>query len=283
MDVKMDSIIGVPYSPTYLDDFVANPVIIIMLIVIIIGYYTLFSTLGIRNGMTSGIASSSQGVVVFELILWSVFVLLLLINGMTYLFDFNIIASIRNLFTETPEIDIIVDPDDKMGDALGISTVPEIKLEKQVFHVPGNEYTYNDAKAICRAYGGRLATWKEMHDAYNKGADWCSYGWSDGQMALFPTQYDKWANLQQIEGHEQDCGRPGINGGYIGNPNVRFGINCYGYKPVITGDEMKQMGSTPQFPLTKREIEFEKKVEYWREKLPEIQVAPFNHNNWSVI
>lgn len=276
----MDSIIGVPYSPTYLDDFVANPMIIIMLIVIIIGYYTLFSTLGTGTTSVSGVRS--QGVVAFELMLWSVFVLLILINGMTYLFNFNVIASIRNLFTDTPEIDIIVDPDDRM-DIPSETTVPEIKLEKQVFHIPGNKYDYNNAKAICRAYGGRLATWKEIDDAYNKGADWCSYGWSDGQMALYPTQYNSWQRLQKIEGHEHDCGRPGINGGYISNPNVKFGINCYGYKPVITGEEVKQMALTPNYPLTKREIEFEKKVDYWRDRLPEIAVAPFNHNNWSIV
>jgi hypothetical protein len=281
MDVKIDSIIGIPYSPTYLDDFVANPVIIIILMVVIIGYYTLFASLGVGSG--SYTSEKGQGVVMFELILWSVFVLLILVNGMTYLFDFNIVASIRKLFTDKPEIDIIVDPDNKMGGVLGETTVPEIKLQKQVFHIPENNYNYNDAKAICRAYGGRLATWKEMKDAYDNGADWCSYGWSDGQMALFPTQYNKWAELQKVEGHEQDCGRPGINGGYISNPNVKFGINCYGYKPVITGEEVRQMAIAPRHPLTKREIEFEKKVDYWREKLPQIQVAPFNHNNWSVV
>jgi len=281
MDVKMDSIIGIPYSPTYLDDFVANPVIIIILMAVIIGYYTLFASLGVGSGSYS--SEKGQGVVMFELILWSVFVLLILVNGMTYLFDFNIIASIRKLFTDKPEIDIVVDPDNKMGGVLGETTVPEIKLQKQVFHIPENNYNYNDAKAICSAYGGRLATWKEIKDAYDNGADWCSYGWSDGQMALFPTQYDKWAHLQEIKGHEQDCGRPGINGGYISNPNVKFGINCYGYKPVITGEEVRQMATAPRHQLTKREIEFEKKVDYWREKLPQIQVAPFNHNNWSVV
>lgn len=282
MDVKMDSVIGVPYSPTYLDDLVANPIIIIMLLVIIIGYYTLFATLGVGTGTGTG-TGNGKGIVMFELILWSVFVLLILINGMTYIFDFNIIASIRNLFTDQPEIDIIVDPDDRMGELLGETTVPEIKLQKQVFHIPENKYNYKDSKAVCRAYGGRLATWKEMNKAYESGADWCSYGWSDGQMALFPTQYNKWEYLQKIEGHEQDCGRPGINGGYISNPDVEFGINCYGYKPVITGEEVKQMASSPQYPLTKREIDFEKRVEFWREKLPQIQVAPFNHNNWSVV
>jgi hypothetical protein len=204
---------------------------------------------------------------------------------MSYFFDFNVIASLKNFWSPEPILDIIVDPEDRMGDALSsqMTQVPEIMTEKQVFHIPDNKYTYDDAKAICRAYGGRLATWKEINNAYEKGADWCGYGWSDGQMALFPTQYDKWANLQTIKGHEHDCGRPGINGGYIDNPNVRFGVNCYGYKPLITQEDLIQMSSTPPYPITKREIEFEKKVEQWKEQLDDIDVAPFSHNQWSMV
>ena len=203
---------------------------------------------------------------------------------MTYIFNIDITASIRNLFSAEPEIDIIVDPDNIAGDQTDPeTTVPEIKLTKQVFHVPDNKYGYEDAKAICTAYGGRLATWKEMSDAYEKGADWCSFGWSDGQMALYPTQYDKWAHLQKIEGHEHDCGRPGINGGFIKNPNVRFGANCYGYRPKITQEEAEAMRLAPLYPRTRRERAFDKRVDYWRNQLSEIQVAPFNHNNWSII
>ena len=46
--------------------------------------------------------------------------------------------------------------------------------------------------------------------------------------------YDK---LKNKKGHGNDCGRPGINGGFIKNQNVRFGVNCYGYKPEITPQE----------------------------------------------
>ena len=28
-----------------------------------------------------------------------------------------------------------------------------------------------------------------------------------------------------------NCGRPGVNGGYFDNPNIKFGVNCYGQKP----------------------------------------------------
>ena len=286
MDINMNSIMGVPYQTTYWNEIGTNPVVLLVVTVIIIAYYALFATLGVAKGQPASEAAmqAGKGIVFMEVLLWGVFVLLVLINGMTYIFNIDITASIRNLFSATPEIDIIVDPDDLAGDSTDpATTVPEIKLTKQVFHVPGNKYGYEDGKAICKAYGGRLATWKELDNAFKKGADWCSFGWSDGQMALYPTQYDKWARLQKIEGHEHDCGRPGINGGYIANPNVRFGVNCYGYKPKITQEEAEAMKLAPLYPSTRRERAFDKRVDYWRDNLSQIQVAPFNHNNWSVI
>lgn len=279
MDINMNSLTGVPYSTTYFNDIAANPVVLVVLLVIVIAYYTLFATVGVAS--TNAVTSS--GTVFMGTLLWGVFVLLLLMNGMTYLFNIDITASIKNLFSEHPEIDLIVDPDDLTNGTDNLSTVPELKYIKQVFHVPENKYGYEDSKAICRAYGGRLATVKEVQKAYDNGADWCSFGWSDGQMALYPTQYDKWAYLQKVEGHEHDCGRPGVNGGYIANPDVRFGINCYGYKPQITQDEAIAMETTPLYPPTRREKEFDKRVDYWRDHLSNIEVAPFNHNNWSVI
>ena len=286
MDINMNSIMGVPYQTTYWNDIGTNPIVLLVITVIIIAYYALFATLGVAKGQSASDAAmqAGKGIVFMEILLWGVFVLLVLINGMTYIFNIDITASIKNLFSATPEIDLIVDPDDLAGDSTDpITTVPEIKLTKQVFHVPGNKYGYEDSKAICKAYGGRLATWKEINKAFKKGADWCSFGWSDGQMALYPTQYDKWAHLQKIEGYEHDCGRPGINGGYIANANVKFGINCYGYKPKITQEEADAMKLAPLYPSTRRERAFDKRVDYWRDNLSEIEVAPFNHNNWSVI
>jgi len=283
----MNSITGVPTSANYLNNAAMNPMVIIVLSVVIIAYYVLFAGLGAGGSVSgaTGSASMGEGIIFMEVLLWGVFILLVLMNGMQYIFNIDITASIKNIFSGEPEIDIIVDPDDIAGDidGSGTSPVPEIKLTKQVFHVSDNKYNYNNAKAICRAYGGRLATIKELQESHEKGADWCSFGWSDGQMALYPTQYDKWAHLQKIEGHEHDCGRPGINGGYIANPNVNFGANCYGYKPKITQEEAEAMAMAPLYPKTLREQQFEKRVDYWRNKLGEIEVAPFNHNNWSVI
>jgi hypothetical protein len=120
-----------------------------------------------------------------------------------------------------------------------------------------------------------------MEDVYKKGGGWCSYGWSSNQMALFPTQYNHWNKLQTIKGHENDCGRPGINGGYIANPNVKFGVNCYGYKPKMKPIESKLMESADEYPITEQQIAFNKQVEHWKSKLNEIIIAPFNGKKWN--
>ena len=293
MSVNIDSTTGIPYNFNNFNNFDMgiNPSIIIIIVIIIILYYVLFASLGSDSGSSfmsasaadtmtstssSDSTSSGSGLVFIEVLLWGVFILLVLLNGMAYIFNINIIASIKHLFSSEPTIDIIADIDDG-------SSIPEIKYKKQVFHIPDNKYDYNTSKAICKAYGGELASYNEMNDAYNEGADWCGFGWSEGQMALYPTQQETWDKLQTIKGHKHDCGRPGINGGYIDNPNVRFGVNCYGYKPKITPDEMHNMMDTPIYPKTNSEIEFDKKVEYWRNKIRDIIVSPFNHNSWSVM
>ena len=89
--------------------------------------------------------------------------------------------------------------------------------------------------------------------------------------------------MQKRKGHENDCGRPGVNGGFIANPNVKFGVNCYGYKPSITELERNSMNNIDPFPLTKKEKDFEKRVEYYKRKIPEIKISPFNNTEWSIV
>ena len=77
-----------------------------------------------------------------------------------------------------------------------------------------------------------LANINEVIDSFKKGANWCSYGWSEGQMALFPTQKDFWEKLQGDSMRKHECGVPGVNGGYFENKNYHFGANCYGEKTL---------------------------------------------------
>lgn len=264
----------------YINDILSNPSVIIILVIVIIIYIIVFMSLGGSDSSINSEVVSNPNSNAITIILIAFFIILILINGFQYFFGVDVIAKIKNIFTGNPELDLIIDT--SRVEAVK-APVPEILISPQVFNIPGNEYVYPDAKAVCSAYGARLATYKEVEDSYNEGGEWCNYGWSDGQMALFPTQQKTYDKLQKIEGHENDCGRPGVNGGYIANPAVKFGINCYGFKPRMDSTEENLMANDPIYPKTLKDIAMENRVDYWRNKLSEIIVSPFNHNNWSKI
>ena len=73
--------------------------------------------------------------------------------------------------------------------------------------------------------------------------------------------------LNSEENHRNDCGRPGINGGFIDNPYVKFGVNCYGVKPEATEEDLLALQNNVDEirPKTKKEKELEKKIEQWKE------------------
>lgn len=268
-----------------MNNSLVNPSIMIILGIVVILYLVLFTGLNSdsssytssNSSSDSSSSSSSNSSNIFGILFVAVLAVLIIINGFQYIFGVSIFASISDFFSATPKVDINV----INGDRLAPTPVPELKLTKQVFNIPGNDYVYGDAKALCKAYGAELATYEQVEEAYNKGGEWCSYGWSEGQMALFPTQQKTYDKLQTIEGHEHDCGRPGVNGGYMANPMLKFGANCYGYKPKITKDEEYLMANALPYPRTNKDILLEKRVEYWKNKLGEILVSPFNKNTWS--
>jgi hypothetical protein len=276
MEVTIDNSNQSLNIPTY--PSVINPSALILFCLVIISYFVLFFYLGNNSDTTYGSNETTSGENILVIIVITIFIILIIINAFQYFFSINVIASITGLFSENPQVNIVVDQSKYTK-----SVVPEIKLKKQVFNIPGNYYDYENAKALCQAYGSNLATYEQMENAYNNGADWCNYGWSNGQMGLFPTQQKTYNNLQKISGHENDCGRPGINGGYIANPNIKFGVNCYGYKPRITPEEENLMASTTPYPQTKKDIKFQEQVDYWKNQISEILVSPFNYNNWSRI
>ena len=264
---------------SYMNNLLSNPSLIIILVVVLVLYSMLFLSLGDKSSIQSSSDTiSNSGSSKLTIIFVAFFIILIIINGLLYFFGIDIIAKLKYLLTGSPEVDITVDPsraDAKKND------VPQILLRPQVFNIPENDFVYPDAKAVCSAYGGRLATYSEVEDAYKNGGEWCNYGWSEGQMALFPTQKKTFDKLQEIEGHENDCGRPGINGGYISNPAVRFGVNCYGFRPRMTETDKALMENSSVYPKTTKDLVMEKRVDYWRDKLSEVLVSPFNHNSWS--
>jgi hypothetical protein len=214
-----------------------------------------------------------------SIIIIAILVVLVIINAFEYFFSISVTAYIQGLFSPTTQVDIVVDQS-SIQSSPSPAPVPTIRFKKQVFNIPGNYYNYNNAKALCKAYGAELASYEQLEKAYNDGAEWCNYGWSSNQLALFPTQQKTYNILQTIKGHENDCGRPGVNGGYIANPQVRFGVNCYGNKPKITSEEEELMKTSSPYPETLQDKVFQKKVDFWKDKVDEILVSPFNHNSW---
>lgn len=168
------------------------------------------------------------------------------------------------------------------GNTVVPSRKPEPVVMDEVFNIGNNMYTYDDAKSVCASMGARLANYDEVESSYEKGAEWCNYGWSDGQAAYFPTQKDTWAKLQKNESTKNSCGRPGINGGYIDNPNVRFGVNCYGKKPQPKPGDLAKLGNNA-LPKTAEDLVLDKKIQFWKDNGDKLfKINGYNNNKWSM-
>jgi hypothetical protein len=257
-----------------LNNLGSNPFILIVLIVIILIYYILFSFVGksydygsVQNSDTS----HSTGFYIIEALLWGIFILLVFVNGLAYFFSINVITEIKNIFSQEPEINISTVVDQQQQD---------ISLNfEEVYHVPGNRFTYHDAKAVCKAFDGDIATYNQLNESNKKGASWCSYGWTNEQLGLYPTSQTDWTKLQAKEGHKYDCGLPGINGGYVPNPHTKLGANCYGVKPKQSELE-KQYVAKDLYPKTTKELLFDQRVQFWKERIGNVLITPFNSDNW---
>jgi len=240
---------------------------ILLLIFVIIIYILLFSVL---NSAKLNSPETKPWILVIEVILWIVLIIILVMNVRYFNDkDFNFYDTFKHLFDDDkkPEIEVHVDR----------GHIEDNKCEEagEVFHVGGNHYTYEAAQEVCDTYGSRLASYDEIERAYNNGGNWCSYGWSEGQLALFPIQKAVYNELKKVPNHEHDCGRPGVNGGYMENKNLKFGVNCYGKKPYASEKELHQM-KKKYLPISDETIQKEKD-----KKINKYLISPFNKEKWS--
>ena len=335
-----------------LNTMLLNPSVISVLVVVFILYLAIFVFFGSSSqNMASESNVSGSGSNIMFILVIGIIVVLAIVNGVQYYFGSNVFASISNIFSKAPTINLDVATTDKpkifsdknkpstyaglkfkenpeglTGEeivaevdrlmqktnftkedkervdyllSLNEISQPDGKLDtqkpkqqqqkqkttnvpgKEVFNIPNNVYNYDEAKAVCAAFGSKLATYDQVEETYTKGGEWCNYGWSDNQMILFPTQKETWNTLQGIEGHQNDCGRPGVNGGRIENTNLKFGVNCYGPKPNITKKEEDLMANVSPYPKNEKDLIFENKVDYWKTHIDDILISPFNHKSWS--
>ena len=253
-----------------LNKYASNPIILVVFILVILVYYILFAFIG-GSGIESSNSESSGGFVLFEGLLWGLFILLIFVNGIYYFYNVNILTEFNNIFSSEPEIII----------EKTIEKPLEKPIEKkEVYHIPANRFTYHDAKAVCNAFDGELATYDQLNHSLDSGANWCSYGWSKDQLGLYPTSQNHFKKMQKREGHEYDCGLPGINGGFVSNPHTRLGANCYGLKPKKSKLESEYLDNQELYPKSHKELIFEERVKYWKNRIGNILINPFNNNNW---
>ena len=157
-----------------------------------------------------------------------------------------------------------------------VSKLIPAPILNEVFYIADNVFTYAQAPAVCRAYGATLASYSQVEQAYNQGAEWCGYGWSEGGIALFPTQQATFDKLQKETDQQAriKCGRPGVNGGYF-DPNTQFGVNCYGTRPA------KKASDTS--PSTTASDNMDALVAQFQQNMMKYVVSPFNQKTWSEV
>lgn len=152
---------------------------------------------------------------------------------------------------------------------------------KEVFNIAQNKYTYTDAEPLCKAFGAELASYDQVKQAWQQGADWCNYGWVKGQAAIYPTQQSTFDKLQAgPEDQRMACGVPGINGGYFDNPEIRFGVNCYGVKPTENEADARAI-MAQNGDLTPEALAFDRKVLNYKSEMGQIPVNPFKPGTWT--
>jgi hypothetical protein len=176
--------------------------------------------------------------------------------------------------TPTYNYDNVAPPKPTIID-IPIGTLSNPKI-KQVFNIKENIYTLGDAPAICGALGADLASINNLIDAHKNGADWCNVGWTSDGLAAYPIQYSTWKTLQDNNVDERGvCGKPGIN--LVRNdPNLLYGVNCYGVKPEPKGNE-----KVKQVIVSDKQAALNAKIAEFQKNMNKIGLASFNDDSWS--
>ena len=269
---------------------------VLLLLIVIAIYIGIFFLLGNESSENPTSPMKKTVVLALEVVLWVMLIFVVYVNLQNYdaeNYDFR--AKMSNLFnSKIAELEVSASHTDVSNSDTGSSSSASASSAsacssttgtnndgtKEVFHIAQNKYTFDEAKDVCEEYGATLATYDEVERAYNNGANWCSYGWSKDQLALFPTQKEVYNELKKLPGHEHDCGRPGINGGFFLNPKVKFGVNCYGVKPKAKPNDESYMHALNHTPKVKDVATLE---QVRANRMSEYIVAPFNKNKWSKV
>jgi hypothetical protein len=277
-----------------------DPTTIYSLLLFIFAFYILIYSIGIP--MTY--SGKPISITIIETTVWILLTIIVIVNFLKYLLNINItnivsqhtqylytlVSDYSNSYNNTSigGNSAIISGNTVVSGNVSVSgnaIIPPSPPPDEVFNISNNLYTYDDARAICTSYDARLATYDDIEAAYDNGGEWCNYGWSDNQMIYFPTQKSTWDKLQQGDPkHKNNCGRPGINGGHIANPYVKFGVNCFGQKPKPSDADISRMKAHQNNiqPKNNNDVVLDRKVQFWKENSNKLlNINSFNNNTWS--
>jgi len=199
-----------------------------------------------------------------EWIFFLCFLCIIGVIGSQYFLGVELTTTLSSLFSKPGvNVDIVKDKDtDSQDDQDDNDNQDNDNQNKnpETYHIHG-QFDYSMSRSICKAYDATLATLSQIKDSYKKGAEWCDYGWSEDGMVLYPTQEESWKKYQKDK--KDQCGIPGINGGYNPRLRQRLGVNCYGVKPA--GKMPLQVSPVERKPVLPKEG----------------TVSPFNYTAWS--
>jgi hypothetical protein len=201
-----------------------------------------------------GVILTSNSYSALEYLMLVFFICIIVLLGVNYFFGVQLTATLNDLWN-APKVNVDIVQPTENGSGSG----------SQTYHVKG-QFDYKTSRAVCKAYGATLATLDQVKDAHHHGGEWCEYGWSEDQMVLYPTQKSSWEKYQDTDNKEQ-CGIPGINGGYNIRPHQKLGVNCFGKKPD---------GVVPEVAVEPAKVD--KQAAYWQQHLT---ISPFNYTSWS--
>jgi len=265
-------------------DFINKPSSIVTVSLFLLVFYIIVYLF--RVPMTSEIKPFFISMI--ESLAWLMFIIIVIVDFFKYILGIPIEKMFSELWNNLPDSHSVKDSsnnivkDNSNNIHKKIDNSNNIIANDEVFNISNNLYTYDDSQAICAAYGAKLATYDQIEDAYDNGAEWCNYGWSDGQMIFFPTQKSTWQQLQKDEKRKNNCGRPGVNGGYIDNPYVKFGVNCFGKKPQPSNADLERMKAQNVLPKTQQDEVLNAKVQYWKDNASKLlKLNSYNKNKWS--
>jgi len=273
------------YCLEWTHDFYSNPNTLFECLVFIVLFYLFIYLFGVP--MTK--ETRPVSIYFIEQKLWIILISVIIVDFFVYVLNIPIVDMIfgndngltkawydlRSEIKETEQ-----KPKTKTED----KQVKPKERKPEVFNISNNLYTYSDAQAVCKSFNAELATIDQIHTAYDEGAEWCVNSWSANQQVLYPTQKSTYDRLQKIKGQENTCGRTGVNGGYVKDKSLRYGVNCYGIKPNPTNVEKSKLTSAQGYvpPKSKEDMILEAKVNFWKNNKDDyMTVSPFNNDKWS--